>query len=321
MMITYMAPFPRGTRVSQPYGANKGQGPNPPGGHTGKDYAVEIGTPVHAASDGIVRNSSWLTDNYMANPWWLTRMGGDILVLDATDPFIRSEFLPTFIYAHLLDSIAQVGAHVRKGQIIATSGNSGTATTGPHCHVEVMPPNWDWNNGTYGRVNPDLYFTEYPDDVAVTSKPQTKPAPRPKPSVAKDDDMPTPLSLGPIHRKPGSTILGKGKSWYLKDKTGKTNLNVAAGGSGILYDVDLFIQGTGLPADERIEVQFILAKGPLRTGYYTQDAARGSKDGKFHGNARFNRVVPKGCHVEVSIKSTITGPDLTVYGADGKYWK
>lgn len=311
--ITYMAPFPRGTRVSQPYGANKGQGPNPPGGHTGKDYAVEIGTPVHAASDGIVRNSSWLTDNYMANPWWLTRMGGDTLVLDATHPFIRSEFLPTFIYAHLLDSIAPVGARVKKRQIIATSGNSGTATTGPHCHVEVMPPNWDWNNGTYGRVDPDLYFTEYPDDVPV----QSAPAPDKKAS-----EMPAASRIGPVHRTPGSTRLAKAKDWFLKDRDGKTNLNVAKPGAGY-YNVDLFIHGTGLPAGEKIIVQFVFVKGSKKSGYFSQDACFGSKSksGDFMGRAAFNDVVPAGYRIEVSVRSTCDTANLSVYGGSAAVWK
>lgn len=165
--MTYMYPFPRGTQKSQVFAANPNNGVNPPGGHTGDDWVVDAGTPVRAAANGIVRNSSWLSDNYQDNGWWLTRMGGDTLVLDATDSFMRSDGLPTFIYAHLSDSIAEVGAYVRKGDIIALSGNSGTATTGPHCHVETLPPNWDFNNGTYGRVNPEIYFDEYWDGIAA----------------------------------------------------------------------------------------------------------------------------------------------------------
>lgn len=153
-----MDPFPRGTIVSQRFGSNPG-GYNPPGGHTGRDYAVPVGTPVRAAADGIIRHSDWFTARYNENPWWLTNMGGDTLVLDCTDAFGNSDTMPTFVYAHLSNSIANVGDRVRKGQIIGLSGNSGTATSGPHCHVEELPPNWDWNNGTYGRINPE--FNEY----------------------------------------------------------------------------------------------------------------------------------------------------------------
>jgi len=159
--MTYLDPFPRGTRISQEFRASPG-GYNPPGGHTGRDYAVPAGTPVRAAADGIIRHSSWFTDNYLANPWWLTRYGGDMIVLDCTDAFGRSDTMPTFVYAHLSNSIAEVGQRVKKGQIIALSGNSGTATSGPHCHVERMNPGFDLTNNVYGRapLNFDEFYTE-----------------------------------------------------------------------------------------------------------------------------------------------------------------
>lgn len=162
---TYCYPYRRGTGWrSQGFRSNPNQGANGPGGHTGYDQAMDVGTRLYSPCDGIVRNSSWVTDNYLENDWWLTRMGGDCLVIDATSPFIKSEHLPTFILCHLQDSIAAVGQVVRKGQLVATSGNSGTATTGPHCHIEALPPNWDVNNGVYGRVDPEQYFTEWPED-------------------------------------------------------------------------------------------------------------------------------------------------------------
>lgn len=157
----YMYPFPRGARKSQPFGANPSNGTNPAGGHTGDDWAVPVGTPVHAAGDGIIRHSSWFSANYLENPWWLTRMGGDTLVLDCGDT------APTFVYAHLSDSAANVGDRVRRGQVIGYSGNSGTATTGPHCHMECLPPAWNMTNGTYGRVNPAAFLTDYPGEITV----------------------------------------------------------------------------------------------------------------------------------------------------------
>jgi murein DD-endopeptidase MepM/ murein hydrolase activator NlpD len=167
-MTTYCYPYRRGTGWrSQEFRSHPESPFNPPGGHTGFDQAMDAGTPIYSPADGIVRNSSWLTENYLANPWWLTRYGGDTLVIDATDSFGRTDTMPTFIIAHLQDSIPEVGTRVKKGQLVAYSGNSGTATTGPHAHVEVLPPGWDWNNGVYGRVDPELYFTEYPEDIAA----------------------------------------------------------------------------------------------------------------------------------------------------------
>lgn len=155
-----MDPFPKGTRVSQWEFTNPG-GYNPPGGHTGRDYAVPAGTPVRAAADGVIRNSSWFTAKYDANPWWLTPYGGDTLVLDCTDAFGRSDTMPTFVYAHLSDSTAPVGKRVKKGEIIGYSGNSGTATSGPHCHVERLNPGFDLRNNVYGRspLNFDEFYT------------------------------------------------------------------------------------------------------------------------------------------------------------------
>lgn len=164
-MTTFCYPYKRGTGWrSQAFRASPG-GFNPPGGHTGFDQAMPVGTPLYAPGDGVIRNSDWVGENYLDNPWWLTRYGGDMIVLDCTDGAGLSDTMPTFILAHLSDSIANVGQRVRKGQLIALSGNSGTATTGPHCHIEALPPGWDWNNGVYGRVNAEKYFTEWPEDI------------------------------------------------------------------------------------------------------------------------------------------------------------
>lgn len=183
-MPTYCYPYKRGTGWrSQGFRTNRNQGANGPGGHTGYDQAMPAGTPLYSPCDGIVRNSSWVTDNYLDNPWWLTQMGGDCLVIDATSPFVKSDQLPTFILCHLSDSIAPVGAKVRKGQLVAESGNSGTATTGPHCHIEALPPAWDVNNGVYGRVDPERYFTEWPEDIAGA------PAIAPQSTITKETAM------------------------------------------------------------------------------------------------------------------------------------
>lgn len=179
--MTYMDPFPRGTRISQEFRSSPG-GFNPAGGHTGRDYAVPVGTPVRAAADGIIRNSSWLSDNYAANPWWLTRYGGDTLVLDCTDAFGRTDTMPTFVYAHLSDSTAPVGARVKKGQIIGLSGNSGTATSGPHCHVERLNPGFNLRNNVYGRspLNFDEFYTESTGVAAQGNVVKAAPASAPK---------------------------------------------------------------------------------------------------------------------------------------------
>lgn len=172
-MVTYCYPYRRGTGYrSQGFRSHPESPYNPAGGHTGFDQAMEAGTPIYAPGDGIIRNSGWLSDNYLANDWWLTAMGGDTLVIDCYGPDGTTATGPTFVIAHLQDSIPEVGQRVKKGQLIGLSGNSGTATTGAHAHIEALPPMWDWNNGVYGRVDPEHYFTEWPEDIIGAIDPQ-----------------------------------------------------------------------------------------------------------------------------------------------------
>jgi hypothetical protein len=108
--------------------------------------------------------------------------------LDCTDAFGRSDTMPTFVYAHLSDSIAEVGQIVTKGQIIALSGNSGTATSGPHCHVERLNPGFDLTSDVYGRspLNFDEFYTGSGIAAQGTITPQG--ATTPAPPKEQDDD-------------------------------------------------------------------------------------------------------------------------------------
>lgn len=155
----YMYPVPKGTRVSQWYGTNPG-GVNPSGGHTGMDFACPVGTPVYAPADGVIVLEGWLTSPTGAdNPWLLTNGGGIAIVLDAGDA------APTFIMAHLNQSLVNKNQRVRKGDLIGYSGNTGKWTTGPHVHFEVLLPGYLIRSSTYGRSNPALVCDHYKEDV------------------------------------------------------------------------------------------------------------------------------------------------------------
>lgn len=160
-MKTYLHPFPRNTIKSQGFGVRPG-GYNPPGGHTGEDSAVPVGTPVHAAGDGRIDAARYFP-NYN-NEWLYGPQGGLTIVLDCGDAE------PSFGYSHLSHSFVVPGQWVKKGQVIALSGNTGTATTGAHCHTEALPPYWNTYNGTYGRVDPRRYMTEFPGEKPGTEK-------------------------------------------------------------------------------------------------------------------------------------------------------
>lgn len=44
------------------------------------------------------------------------------------------------VFAHLKEIKVQMGQEVNRGDIIALSGNSGSVTTGPHLHYEIITP-------------------------------------------------------------------------------------------------------------------------------------------------------------------------------------
>jgi murein DD-endopeptidase MepM/ murein hydrolase activator NlpD len=90
--------------------------------HSGQDFAVPIGTAVHAAHRGTV---------VKAGPYG----GGDgpaygnaIVIKNGSQIYSQ--------YAHLSKIKVYVGQHVKVGQTIGLSGNTGN-TSGPHLHFEI----------------------------------------------------------------------------------------------------------------------------------------------------------------------------------------
>ena len=176
VLKTYCKPLKRGASWrSQNFGDNATKyGP-----HSGNDEACPVGTPVHAAGDGVIEWAGEFDDSYADNLYWLLIMGGNVAVLNCGDDE------PTFIYAHLSTFYVRPGDRVKKGQVIALSGNSGYATTGAHLHVEAIPPGYVLNSYLLGRVNPDKYLTEWPESV-ITVQAQ---------SIVEEVDMATPQEI------------------------------------------------------------------------------------------------------------------------------
>ena len=86
--------------------------------HAGVDLEVPAAHPVTAAFDGVVRFSGWngahgLQVELQHDTNWTTR------------------------YSHLQDVLVEDGITVRKGDVIALSGQTGLAT-GPHLHFELL---------------------------------------------------------------------------------------------------------------------------------------------------------------------------------------
>lgn len=84
--------------------------------HNGVDFALPVGTPVIAPSDGVVEHIA-----YQA------RGAGRYIK-------IRHGHIST-VYMHLSKSLVKVGQAVKKGDRIALSGNTG-GSTGAHLHYE-----------------------------------------------------------------------------------------------------------------------------------------------------------------------------------------
>ena len=283
-----------------------------PYGHAGMDIACPVGTPVYAMASGTVLWADWGTNlpgddsgAGWASRWYLYKGFPGIVTLIQHPWGIG-------VYAHLSNNdAAPAGTYVKEGQLIGLSGNTGGVDA--HLHVEALI-NLSYvtqGNLIYGRTDPAPFFG--------TLTPQSTTTAPAKATAPKDDDMPTYKRVPAIVRKPGATKLGAGRTWYLKDKAGARNLNLSPVAG--MYDVDLFLSGTGLAAGEALTVQFVIATvAGKRSGYFSQDIP-GTNTGAFRGHARFSMPVPKGAFLEVAVTSSATGPDLTIYGADVKVWQ
>lgn len=121
--------------LSQAFGSRKGSSLYGPAGHTGHDYPVSEGTSVYAVEDGVVADSRLLV--------W-----GETIFIRSVDDTGFYEH----IYGHLSQRLVQSGETVKKGQLIAYSGNTGAPlySNGPHLHFEIkkyeLDPNGKFTN-------------------------------------------------------------------------------------------------------------------------------------------------------------------------------
>lgn len=86
--------------------------------HHGVDYLIPEGTAVFATADGVVKTLSEKNTTH-----------GKAITLDHGNGYETS-------YSHLLDIRVRKGQKVKRGDIIALSGNSGLSFA-PHLHYEV----------------------------------------------------------------------------------------------------------------------------------------------------------------------------------------
>lgn len=95
---------------------------NPKEKHFAVDVVVPKNTPVKATADGMVIFSEWTAET------------GYVIIIEHSNDLIS-------VYKHNASLTKQQGDLVRTGEVIATVGNTGELTTGPHLHFEL------WSEG------------------------------------------------------------------------------------------------------------------------------------------------------------------------------
>ena len=100
-----------------------------------KHYAIDVtaksGTPIKAVADGTIIFSEWTADT------------GYVIMIIHTNGFIS-------VYKHNALALKRQGDLVASGEVIATVGNTGEYSTGPHLHFEL------WKDGF--PVDPSLFI-------------------------------------------------------------------------------------------------------------------------------------------------------------------
>jgi|ETNvirnome_2_300_1030623.scaffolds.fasta_scaffold00122_6 murein DD-endopeptidase MepM/ murein hydrolase activator NlpD len=109
--------------------------------HLGEDLIIPIGTAIYAHMDGTVGQEHG------------QQMG--LTVHFFCDRLIR--------YGHL-QSVEKIG-QVKKGDLIAYTGNSGSLTTGPHVHIDVSKTHVLNINDIDNFIDPYEYFMSKPEEL------------------------------------------------------------------------------------------------------------------------------------------------------------
>lgn len=113
--------------------------------HKGMDFACDIGTPVYATADGVVKNARY------------EKGYGYIVTIEHGYGYETR-------YAHLKKMDVKRGQRVVRGETIALSGNSGRST-GPHLHYEVLQRGRPMNPAHYYFM--DLDADQYDEMIRM----------------------------------------------------------------------------------------------------------------------------------------------------------
>lgn len=117
--------------------------------HPGLDLAAAVGTPVYATADGVVAFAGQFTAGRSA-AWWRL---GNLVMLRHGDLFVT-------IYGHCQEVRVRAGQTIRRGDVIATVGNSGWSPS-PHLHYEIRRNTGaDGADGDYRPVDPTIHILD-----------------------------------------------------------------------------------------------------------------------------------------------------------------
>ncbi|RLD27595.1 MAG: M23 family peptidase [Bacteroidetes bacterium] len=104
---------------------------NPESKHFAVDIVTIKNSPVKATADGTIIFADWTTDS------------GHVIILKHNNNIIS-------VYKHNASLNKEQGDLVKAGEVIATVGNTGELTTGPHLHFEL------WSDGY--PINPTNFI-------------------------------------------------------------------------------------------------------------------------------------------------------------------
>jgi murein DD-endopeptidase MepM/ murein hydrolase activator NlpD len=108
--------------------------------HSGIDFTASMGTPIYSTGDGVVSFASYDNSGY----------GMHVI--------INHGYGYQTLYGHMSRMKVNVGKTVKRGEVIGYVGSTG-ASTGPHCHYEVIKGGnkIDPSNFFYNDLSPAEY--------------------------------------------------------------------------------------------------------------------------------------------------------------------
>jgi len=141
-----ISPLGRATFVmTSPFGSRRNPFTHQIDLHAGLDLAVTNGTPILAPADGVVT----FAGRYQLRvgvAWWRF---GNLVALRHGEEFVT-------VFGHCDEVRVRRGERVRRGDLIATVGNSGWSTN-PHLHYEVRRLD---ATGSYQPIDPRVFILD-----------------------------------------------------------------------------------------------------------------------------------------------------------------